>query len=218
MGRPKNKIYAKGNVFKSNSCGEYEIISYHNARDIRVKFLATGYETTTSTMRVSEGAIKDPMMPIVSGVGFFGVGKRTSVADKRAYSAWCSMLRRCYNAKSKSETPSYSECVVCDEWHNFQVFAEWFSDNLPSGNDKYELDKDKLSGKCKVYSPSTCTFLTKKENLAIAMLKEWSFISPDGDTVIIKNLVEFCHNNDLCAHRMRRIHKSKGLHRGWRPL
>ena len=63
------------------------------------------------------------------------------------------MLRRCYN----SEEPRYQSygaqgVKVCDTWHNFQNFCQWYEDNIPHG---YDLDKD-LIGDGKIYSPETC--------------------------------------------------------------
>jgi hypothetical protein len=53
---------------------------------------------------------------------------------------------------------------VSPEWHNFQVFAEWFEREPNSGNFGFQLDKDlRLSGN-KVYGPDTCSFVPSPIN------------------------------------------------------
>ena len=59
------------------------------------------------------------------------------------------------------------DVIVCEEWHNYQNFAEWFNKNYISG---YELDKDLLSNNDKIYSPCTCVFIPKLLNKFMANL------------------------------------------------
>ncbi len=78
-------------------------------------------------------------------------GKQTKV-----YDVWKSMLRRCYCKKSLKRDCKYEGCFICEEWLNFQVFAQWFHNNYIEG---YSLDKDILIKGNKVYSPETCCFI-----------------------------------------------------------
>lgn len=81
------------------------------------------------------------------------------------YSVWKTMLRRCESNKN------YSDCVVCDEWQNFQVFAKWLRNNRFYGFG-YDLDKDILSKNNKVYSPETCCLVPREINLLFRSRKK----------------------------------------------
>lgn len=70
------------------------------------------------------------------------------------------MLKRCYDKNWKQKHPTYKDCTVCDEWHNFQNFAQWYEENyyeIPG--EIMQLDKDILIKGNKVYSPDTCCFV-----------------------------------------------------------
>ncbi|MFT8312942.1 MAG: hypothetical protein ABF633_01660 [Clostridium sp.] len=79
---------------------------------------------------------------------------------KKAYQTWSNMMTRCYNKKWQEKFPTYIGCSVCDEWHDYQVFAKWFYDNyyIINGH-RMDLDKDILIKGNKIYSPNTCVFV-----------------------------------------------------------
>lgn len=73
------------------------------------------------------------------------------------------MMRRCYGEVVGDH---YDECTVHKDWHNFQVFAEWFYKQ--TGSDKgWQLDKDILVRGNKVYSENTCALVPKEINLLL---------------------------------------------------
>lgn len=74
-----------------------------------------------------------------------------------AYNKWDSMMGRCYSEKAHKKRKNYKGCHVCEEWHEFQVFAEWYYDNCPDHS--YCLDKDIMVKGNKTYSPETCCFV-----------------------------------------------------------
>jgi hypothetical protein len=74
------------------------------------------------------------------------------------------MLSRCYNKKVHLIQTTYKEAIVCEEWHNFQVFAEWFENNY---KEDWQLDKDILVKGNKIYSPETCCFVPQEINLTL---------------------------------------------------
>lgn len=76
-----------------------------------------------------------------------------------SYSIWKAMLIRCYGKKNTETT--YYNCSVCDEWHLFTTFKEWFDKNYIKG---YHLDKDILFKGNKIYSPKTCCFVPPEIN------------------------------------------------------
>lgn len=78
----------------------------------------------------------------------------------KEYSRWATLMSRCYNPKNQAY-PKYGGkgVTVCDEWHDFQVFAQWFSEN--SIHD-WPMDKD-CDGSS-VYSPDTVVFVPEQVN------------------------------------------------------
>lgn len=70
------------------------------------------------------------------------------------------MLQRCYSANLQACRPTYIDCKVCSEWHNFLAFKSWME--LQDWKGK-ELDKD-LIGNGKLYSPETCVFVSPSLN------------------------------------------------------
>lgn len=95
---------------------------------------------------------------LVCGVGLFDADY-SNLKDKRtkkAYRDWNNMLQRCYGISNFSSKPAYKECVVCEEWHSFLKFREWFDENYIEG---YVLDKDVLIKGNKIYSPNTCSYI-----------------------------------------------------------
>lgn len=73
------------------------------------------------------------------------------------YAVWKEMLRRAYSAEYKERYPTYQDVSVCTEWHKFSVFRVWMEGQNWSGK---QLDKDLLVSGNKVYSPSTCIFVS----------------------------------------------------------
>jgi hypothetical protein len=104
---------------------------------------------------------------LVFGVGIYEKGKYSSRKNGRqsgAYRAWNSMLRRCYSSIFQERNRTYIGCSVCDEWLEFQIFAEWYEENYPDDDSNYQLDKDlKVIGN-KIYSPDACLFVSRAVN------------------------------------------------------
>jgi hypothetical protein len=104
---------------------------------------------------------------LVYGIGIYEKGKHSAYENGKkckAYTAWNSMLERCYSSIYQERHPTYICCTVCDEWLEFQVFADWHEENHPKDGNSYHLDKDlKIIGN-KVYSPSTCLFVSSAVN------------------------------------------------------
>lgn len=103
-------------------------------------------------------------------VGVYEKGKHEAWSGKKntkEYDIWKSMMNRCYNEKSQIKRPTYIGCTVCDEWHSFQSFAQWYKDNSKGKTGRLELDKDlKVVGN-KTYSPDTCLLIEKTVNIFI---------------------------------------------------
>lgn len=79
----------------------------------------------------------------------------------KIYEKWVGMLRRCYCEKFKDKNTTYKDCLVCDDWLKFSNFRSWVITQDWFGK---ELDKDILLQGNKIYSPSTCVFISKRLN------------------------------------------------------
>ncbi|MEG1597790.1 MAG: AP2 domain-containing protein [Bacilli bacterium] len=143
------------------------IVEYRNSNDIDVYFPKYGYtskSTTSKTFR--EGYVICPFDKIHYGVAYDGMGKYTQKNDKLAYQKWNGMLNRALSDKTKEKYPTYKDCTICDEWLNFQNFAEWFYNNYYEvEGEQMNLDKDILVKGNKMYSPNTCVFVPKRINV-----------------------------------------------------
>lgn len=156
---------AVGLTHKTNNYGKIEILEYKNYNHIKVRFIATSYTRITNGGKIRAGVLKDLYHPNVCGVGFAGDGEYSKTKNNDAYCRWNSMLLRCYSSDAESENPTYAECTVCEEWHNFQNFAKWYYNNHPKDGERYQLDKDLTIIGNKIYSPLTCMFVSQSVNL-----------------------------------------------------
>ena len=78
----------------------------------------------------------------VFGLGFVGNGNFNRRNNRQAYDMWSSLIRRANSLRYKEDFNSYSKVIACEEWHNFQNFAEWFYNNYDFDKYKgFELDK-----------------------------------------------------------------------------
>ena len=90
------------------------------------------------------------------------------------------MLKRCYRTKYKDMYPAYYKiATVCDEWHCYQTFAEWYENNKYNVEERLHLDKDILIPGNKIYSPETCILVPQRINL-LFMNKSNSQGLPNG--------------------------------------
>ncbi len=147
------------------------ITRYQNVHDIDVTFEDGAIEEHTRYRYFKNGSIVNYNIPSYLGVGYRGYGKyktRKNNIKTEEYIKWGSMLTRCYSEKLK-QRENYIDCFVCDEWLNFQNFAEWYNTNLyyVPDVDTLDLDKDiKIKGN-KVYSSETCLLIPKRLNSII---------------------------------------------------
>ena len=160
--------------------------------------------------------MKDKNKPSIYGVGFIGYGLYRATSEGRAtkrYLTWYNMLKRCYSEKYREKYPTYKDCTVCDEWHNFQVFAKWFDIFYING---FHIDKDiRVTGN-RIYSPDACMFVSPANNAIECAAKYYTFNNPNGEPIHIYNLSQFCRDNDLCASSMVNLNAGRySQHRGW---
>lgn len=168
MYKAKLKNERLGQVNTNRFGTEMKIIDYKNVRDVTVEFLDDHhYITHTHYTSFRNGQVSNPYDKTVCGVGFLGEGVYgAGKANRRAYITWMDILRRCYHINSHQQC--YDACEVCDEWHNFQNFAQWYYKNVYDANGEVlHIDKDLLCFNNKTYGPDTCLLVPERINYLI---------------------------------------------------
>lgn len=91
---------------------------------------------------------------------YMGVKKYRNAGNKRLYKIWWHMVGRCEDLRHISYK-NYGErgIVVCKEWHDFDLFADWAIDN--GYNETLEIDRIDNNDE---YKPSNCRWVTRLEN------------------------------------------------------
>ena len=158
-----------GKVCKSKSSGDFKIVKYNNAKDVEIRFLNTGYETSARLDHVKSGNVKDLYSPSVYSVGIVGIKYPPSINSRntKEYDLWYSMLQRCYSTTLKKKRPTYEGCKCSDNFKSYEYFYEWCNKQIGFGVGGFELDKDLLTKGNKVYSENTCVFIHKDINMVL---------------------------------------------------
>lgn len=146
------------------------VVEYIDSNNITVEFQDEyKFRKKTQYVNFRTGRVKNPYDTIVFGVACLGSGKYGSWKDERnskgTYKAWINMLQRCYVDMKGKYAAYYGIVKVCEEWLNFQNFAEWYESHyydIP--NERLHIDKDIKSSKCKLYSPDTCILIPQSIN------------------------------------------------------
>lgn len=156
-----------------NSFGSKIIIkNYRSARSIDIYFPEYNYTVTNREYQeFKKGMVKCPYEKRLCGIGYIGDGKYKSKGNDgkktKAYNEWSNIISRCYDPYCINDDRrlSYVDCFVCEEWHCFQNFAEWFYKNYYEiEGQKMCVDKDILIKGNKIYSPNTCMFVPERIN------------------------------------------------------
>lgn len=175
----------EGKTFKTKSYGDVIVLEYVDSSKILIQFLESGGKNFVSSGNLRKGLVRDFMARTIYGVGYFGEGKyicrvkgRTAKSDGhragcmiKEYASWESMMKRVYGNLTEQEFRIYHDVTVCEEWHNYQNYAEWCQNQAGFGLDGYHLDKDILVRGNRVYSPSSCCFVPAHINSAVTGMK-----------------------------------------------
>ena len=166
-----------GEIGYNNFGTKMIIIKYVKSKEIYVEFQDEHkFIKRASYDNFKIGNVKNPYDKKFFGVGYFGEGKYKSRINKeytKEYGIWKAMLERCYSKEKRYKNPTYEDCTVCKEWHNFQNFAKWYEENYYEiEGEKMCLDKDILVKGNKIYSPSTCIFVPERINTLFCKSKK----------------------------------------------
>lgn len=161
-----------GKVFSSNNFGDFEILEYNAANDVKIRFLKTGFIDTVFVSQVRTGMVRDYMQYLIVGKGIIGTKLTSKERSHKAYKNWCRILNRCYNEKQRDKSPTYLGCTMSEYFLTYVNFKEWYVSQKNWDNPDFVLDKDLLSPKYnKMYSVGTCVFIPKEINSLLTTTK-----------------------------------------------
>lgn len=159
----KHKPIQAGDVFQLNHGGSCTVLEYRNSSSVFISHDDEfGHVMEVEARNLRLGQVLNPYRRSVYGVGFLGNGKyKSKIAGKKSpeYALWSGILQRGHSSAFKESNPSYKDVSVCIDWHNFQVFAEWFNNQPFAKAEGFQLDKDLLIPGNREYSPSACSFV-----------------------------------------------------------
>lgn len=150
-----------------------KIVSYRSSEDLDVEFIDDFHHIKKHQTYVNfrRGQIKNPYDKTVFGIGYLGAGKHKmqypdTKTNTKTYMSWKNMLDRCYGKQNRDLHPAYFDIsTVCNEWLNFQTFADWYEEREYKCDGRLHLDKDILYPGNKVYSPDNCILVPQRINM-----------------------------------------------------
>ena len=83
-----NKEILKNKIMSSNNSGNFIILEYIDAYNVKIKFLQTGTIVIAELGNLKKGHVKDPYCPSVYNIGYFGIGPYNS-RDKNGKQTRC---------------------------------------------------------------------------------------------------------------------------------
>ena len=152
-----NVDYSKriGEVRYNSYRSKITVMDYKDSNNVHIQF-DNGYKDVVTWSSFNKGSIKSPYCKSLIGVGYVGEGEYTY--DDQWYDYWSAMIER-VTLKNNGFLRTYADVIMCREWYNYQVFADWAKENYYEVQDlPMDLDKDILVKGNKVYSPETCVF------------------------------------------------------------
>ena len=209
MGR---KVINRLNEVNFNNYGsKMEIINCNRYTDIDVYFEEYDWiAKNTSYDLFKKGQISCPYEKRLLGIGYIGEGIYNGKNNINIYYQWTRMLQRCYDPYYINKYPTYINCFVCEEWHNFQNFAKWYEENYYEiENEEMALDKDILYKGNKIYSPQTCIFVPQRINSLFEKCNKTR-----GNYPIGVSCIEGIYYVARCRIKNRNMNKSKLINIG----
>ena len=167
------------------------IVDFTRHDDVTIEFLDLhNMKKKTTYSNFKNGGIKNPYDRTIRGIGYLGEGEymtNQSLHERRAFGIWCGMIDRVYNEEKRSKYETYSDCIICDEWQNYQIFREWYDKEFYQvGTERMHLDKDILVKGNKFYSPDTCLIVPQRINM-LFLQKPNKYNLPSGISPMANN-------------------------------
>ncbi|UZV41142.1 hypothetical protein vBVpaMR16F_76 [Vibrio phage vB_VpaM_R16F] len=160
----------EGSRYKTNQGFWFTVEKYIKSTNVVIRFdpddlCPDGYVRKTTKHYINKGVIDYPLERSACGIGYMGCAKYELKSDRHIQDVWLKMLRRCYKP-NKKDIKAYGDCKVCDDWLCYKTFYLWYKDQMESGNymKGYQLDKDILNFRNKVYCPEFCRLVPEKIN------------------------------------------------------
>lgn len=95
-------------------------------------------------------------------------GKWAKIVDgksTKSFAVWCKMVDRCrVDGSYQNMRPTYIGCFMSEEFKDFQIFADWYTNQIGYGVSGYEVDKDILVKGNKEYSKDFCVLVPHQLN------------------------------------------------------
>jgi hypothetical protein len=158
------KLNRVGETFYTNTGDGFEIIKYPDRKSCTIRFYDGIAVENIQFSNIKKGQVIHPNYKSLYGIGYTGVGKYKKEIKNSMY--WKNIFQRAYSKEYHEKYPTYIDCIIADDWHNFQNFAEWFENNYNSKIMKsWCLDKDLLIKGNKIYSAETCCFIPNEINV-----------------------------------------------------
>ncbi len=148
-------------------------------RWIKIKFLTTGYEKICLYTSLQNNKVKDPFLPTVYGVGYYGSEKaelniEQGSIEKIIYHRWINMISRNYNPDDDSyKTYGLLGVTVAPEWQNFTNYLNDIKNKFGYNlfcmyPELYNIDKDYLQSNIpinnRIYSNNTTLIIRIESN------------------------------------------------------
>ncbi len=211
-------------TYYSSKCGPMIILQELNNGKYLVKFLNTGTEKIARDTAIKSGAVRDQFALLNCGVACTGNAK-TKGKNAPYYNVWNSMIHRCY-AEQDGKYRIYKNVTVCDRWLIFENFLadcrniDGFDEEMfLSGNLVLDKDIKQRHQTNKVYSPETCTWVSKRENALYqdAQMRPFEAISPQGEVFHSENIAAFAREHGLIRkHVSGVLHNRARTTGGWK--
>lgn len=171
--RPSVK-FDEGYVFTTRTGLLCTVLKLLNNGNYLIQFNKSGQVQISSFWSIYKRTVIDHSIERKYGVGFAkGTFEHPLDCQNYVYLRWSSLLHRCYSGK----VYGYENVAVCDEWHDFDKFKNWFEMEVNSMQSKDVtlsdlcIDKDLFcDNNIRIYSPDTCCVIPQKLNLVIKHL------------------------------------------------